>query len=103
MTRSRNRTPRSSRTALITIAAVVVSLSATAAPASAGGASKTLHYRGLPFRVPVSWPVFRLGAHSHVCVRFNRHAVYLGMPGAEQICPQQAIGRTEAILVSPAS
>jgi hypothetical protein len=36
-------------------------------------------------------------------VRFNRHAVYLGTPGSDQNCPQQAAGRTEAILVSPTS
>ncbi len=34
-------------------------------------------------------------------MRFNRHAVYLGAPGARQRCPAHAIGRTEAILVEP--
>ena len=72
--------------------------SALAAPAV-----KTVHYHGISLKVPAGWPVMRLGAHSTTCVRFNRHAVYLGEPGREQICPQQAIGRTEAILVSPAS
>ncbi|MGH2861971.1 MAG: DUF1906 domain-containing protein [Solirubrobacteraceae bacterium] len=75
--------------------------------ASAGSAlatepTRTVRYRGVQLRVPAAWPVFHLGADSSVCVRFNRHAVYLGEPGANQICPQQAIGRTEAILVSPA-
>ncbi len=53
--------------------------------------------------VPASWPVFHLGAASHVCVRFNRHAVYVGRPGGDQDCPGNAIGRSEAILISPAS
>jgi hypothetical protein len=36
-----------------------------------------------------------------VCVRFNRHAVYLGTPGTDESCPVHAVGRTEAILVMP--
>ena len=103
MTRSRTRPPRSSRTALITIAAVVLGLLAGAAPAAARSHIKTLRYRGRALRVPASWPVFHLGAQTSVCVRFNRHAIYLGVPGNDPICPGQAIGRTEAILVSPAS
>ncbi len=38
---------------------------------------------------------------SSVCVRFDRHALYLGTPGTDQICPSQSAGRTEAILISP--
>jgi hypothetical protein len=34
-------------------------------------------------------------------VRFDRHALYLGVPGTEERCPAHAVGRTEAILVSP--
>ncbi|MZD03504.1 DUF1906 domain-containing protein [Streptomyces sp. SID5785] len=37
------------------------------------------------------------------CVRFDRHAVYLGTPGARQDCPATALGRTEALLVQPVS
>lgn len=59
-------------------------------------------YRGFSVRVPRSWPVYNLAAHPSTCVRFNRHAVYLGTPGPAQACPTAAIGRTEAILVGPA-
>jgi hypothetical protein len=45
--------------------------------------------------------VFDLAADPGVCVRFNRHAVYLGDPGATEDCPAHAVGRTEAILVQP--
>jgi Domain of unknown function (DUF1906) len=76
---------------------------ALAGSALAAQPAKTVRYRGVQLRVPASWPVFHLGARSTVCVRFNRHAVYLGTPGSNQNCPQQAIGRTEAILVSPAA
>ena len=63
---------------------------------------KSVTYRGLTLRVPRRWPVYRLSTHSTVCVRFNRHAVYLGMPGATPACPVTSAGRTEAILVEPA-
>jgi hypothetical protein len=66
-------------------------------------ATRTVRYHGVILRVPASWPVFHVSARSTVCVRFNRHAVYLGTPGSNQICPQQAAGRTEAILISPTS
>src|SRR5205085_1910731 len=59
--------------------------------------------RGSCLSVPPTWPVFDLWAHPGTCVRFNRHAVYLGRPGADQQCPAQAAGRTEAILVEPLS
>lgn len=64
---------------------------------------RTVRYHGVRLRVPASWPVFHVSARSRTCVRFNRHAVYLGVPGSNQLCPQQAIGRTEAILVTPTS
>jgi hypothetical protein len=67
------------------------------------GATKIVRYHGARVTVPASWPVFRLGADPSVCVRFNRHAVYLGVPGTRQSCPVQAVGRTEAILISPES
>jgi hypothetical protein len=34
-------------------------------------------------------------------VRFDRHALYLGTPSREERCPAHAVGRTEAILISP--
>ena len=62
---------------------------------------RTVTYRGYSVTVPRSWPVYRLASAPRTCVRFNRHAVYLGVPGAEQQCPPQAVGRTEAILIEP--
>ena len=64
---------------------------------------KAVTYRGVTLSVPRSWPVLRVSPHSTVCVRFNRHAVYLGTPGTTQACPVDGTGRTEAILVEPAS
>ena len=95
--------------------AVVVALTAlsgagtaVAAPAGAGLSARTagqktkvVRYHGYRLVVPAGWPVFNLAADPSVCVRFNRHAVYLGTPGARERCPAHALGRTEAILVSP--
>jgi hypothetical protein len=63
--------------------------------------TKVVRYHGAQVTVPASWPVFQLAAQPSVCVRFDRHAVYLGVPSARQSCPVQAVGRTEAILISP--
>ncbi len=65
-------------------------------------ALRTVRYHGYAVRIPASWPVFNLDRDPRVCVRFNRHALYLGAPTAQQRCPAHAMGRTEAILLSPA-
>jgi hypothetical protein len=81
------------------LALVAVGATATALGATA---TKVVAYHGLHLTVPAGWPVYRLDGRSTTCVRFDRHAVYLGAPGADQRCPAHAAGRTEAILVSPA-
>jgi hypothetical protein len=88
-----------------TIAYAILSMVAVCAliPASALGspALRLVRFHGERLVVPASWPVLRLARDPSTCVRFNRHAVYLGTPGADQLCPPHAAGRTEAILVSP--
>jgi hypothetical protein len=74
---------------------------AIAATAQGASATKVVSYRGYQITVPAGWPVYRLAKRVGTCVRFNRHAVYLGTPNADQSCPAHAAGRTEAILVSP--
>jgi hypothetical protein len=64
-------------------------------------ALQTVRYHGVSVHVPRSWPVFDLAEHPQTCVRFNRHAVYLGSPGRQERCPADAVGRTDAILISP--
>ncbi len=83
--------------------ALLAWLGASSAPAAALGAlaTKALRYHGYRLVVPASWPVYRLQADRTACVRFDRHAVYLGRPGADQRCSAHAAGRTEAILVEP--
>jgi len=98
---------RMSRWGLVAAAAVTAcTLSSSAALAAshaqpAGVASKTVTYLGYSFTVPASWPVIRL--KTTTCVRFDRHAVYLGNPGRTQDCPAGLLGTTEAILVQPAA
>jgi hypothetical protein len=88
------------RRSLLTAALLVLAaVAAVSLPAVA--AARTVSYHGYTVKVPAGWPVFRLTAGSPTCVRFDRHAVYLGTPSATQRCPANPLGRTEAILVSP--
>ncbi len=98
MNRQFPRFPRHPGLAVAALAAVLAfGLVATTALA----ATKAVHYHGYRLVVPANWPVFHLQRDPTACVRFNRHAVYLGQPGANQNCPPEAAGRTEAILVQP--
>ncbi len=80
---------------------MVAVLAALACSAAAVGTHRSCTTQATRIEVPASWPVYHLSAASHVCVRFDRHAVYLGQPPAVQRCPAHAVGRTEAILVEP--
>jgi hypothetical protein len=71
--------------------------------ATAGSSTRTITYRGVQFDVPSSWPVYDLDANPSTCVRFDVHAVYLGTPGADMNCPAGVVGRTDAVLVGPAT
>ena len=73
---------------------------ATAGPAAAAP-MRVVQYHGYEITVPASWPVYNLAADPTRCVLFNRHAVYLGTPGANQACPARAYGHTGAVLVQP--
>lgn len=88
---------------VVALASVLGLLVATqAGEARAGSAWKTVTFRSYSVSVPRSWPVYDLSRDPSACVRFNRHAVYLGTPEATEICPAHAAGRSEAILLEPA-
>jgi hypothetical protein len=78
---------------------------ATSSPASTAQSAipgfKAIEYSGLRFQVPQEWPVYDLAKDPTRCVRFDQHAVYLGHAGANQDCPAQLVGRTEAVQVEP--
>ncbi|MGI5203090.1 DUF1906 domain-containing protein [Spirillospora sp. CA-108201] len=63
---------------------------------------RVVEYRGLRVPVPAGWRVHRLDRHPSLCVRYDRHAVYLGRPGPQPDCPARAVGRTEAVHIQPA-
>src|SRR5947209_10060885 len=79
--------------ALVLLAALAGAQSLRAA-ATAGW--RVVSYRGYVVRVPAGWPVYRLHGAAGLCVRFDRHALYLGVPSPRQSCPAAAAGRTEA-------
>jgi Rv2525c-like, glycoside hydrolase-like domain len=59
--------------------------------------TKTVRFDGYAIDVPASWPVIRLGQNPAQCVRYDRHAVYLGPPGGDQLCPAHLVGRVETV------
>jgi hypothetical protein len=65
------------------------------------GIAKTVGYLGYRFSVPRGWPVIDDTRHRSGCVRFDRHAVYLGPVSSDQSCPSRLLGTTESILVQP--
>ncbi len=83
--------------------ALLVALTCGAVPALAARSPerKTVRYHGHTVSVPAQWPVFDLARHPRTCVRFDRHALYLGVPGAQQLCPAHAAGHTAAMLLEP--
>jgi hypothetical protein len=85
----------------VVVGACAAAACVTPAWATTQAPVKTVRYRGYSMRVPRSWPVFRLASDPSACVRFDRHAVYLGDPSSQQRCPTHAVGHTEAILVEP--
>ena len=97
------RGPLTALAAAVLTALAVIATAATASAAAAPRATQVVRYDGAHVTVPAAWPVIHLATHPHTCVRFNRHAVYLGTPGAAERCPVAAIGRTEALLLSPRS
>ncbi len=60
---------------------------------------KVVRFAGYAIRVPASWPVYRLDRDPSRCVRYDRHAVYLGQPGANQQCPARLVGHTATITI----
>jgi Domain of unknown function (DUF1906) len=89
--------------ALVLAGVAPASAAASRPSARTNSATRLVTYHGYQIRVPSSWPVYNLASDPTRCVLFNRHAVYLGTPGANQRCPARAYGRTEAVLVQPAS
>ncbi|GAA4229554.1 hypothetical protein GCM10022254_22250 [Actinomadura meridiana] len=95
--------------ALIGGAALVAGPSFGAEPPPVPAASddpadaRVVEYRGLRVRVPAGWEVHDLDRDPSRCIRYDRHAVYLGRPGPQPDCPARLVGRTEAVHLQPAA
>jgi hypothetical protein len=89
--------------AILAVACASLACAGAALASPHPSTNKVIRYRGMAVRIPSSWPVFDLARSPQTCVRFDRHALYLGQPGAQQQCPASPIGRTEAILIAPLS
>ncbi len=72
---------------------------ATPFPAAAA-TSTTVSFSGVSVSVPKTWPVVRLAGRPG-CVRFDRHAVYVGDP-SRSTCPPHLVGRTRAVHLTSA-
>src|SRR5260370_7316899 len=62
---------------------------------------RQVSYRGYSFEVPGSWPVIDLTRHPRDCVRFDRHAVYLGPPGRNEPSPPPLLAPTQPVFIPP--
>lgn len=61
---------------------------------------QSVTFGGVSVRVPASWPVIRFARNPAACPRLDVHAVYLGTPGADPICPAGLVGKTEAVMLA---
>jgi hypothetical protein len=75
--------------------------SASALSATSGSKWQNVTYNGISFKVPASWPVINLTRHPKACPRLDLHAVYLGKPGPNPLCPAGLVGKTEAVMIGP--
>ncbi|MFG2632302.1 glycoside hydrolase domain-containing protein [Streptomyces sp. NPDC048473] len=82
-----------------------IGLTATFQPSVTASAAESLthvEYGGLSIDVPAGWRLVDLEKDPNACVRLDQHTVYLGHPGAQQLCPTHLIAaKTEAIVLEP--
>jgi hypothetical protein len=95
---------RRTATLIVAIGVAVTGIGAGGAyapPAAAQRAQpagpKVVRFDGYAIDVPAGWPVYWLDRDPARCVRYDRHAVYLGRPGGDQLCPAHLVGRVETI------
>src|SRR5579863_842119 len=75
--------------------------STSALSATSGTKWQNVTYNGVSLKVPASWPVINLARHPKACPRLDVHAVYLGKPGPNPLCPAGLVGKTEAVMIGP--
>lgn len=92
---------RTTRTLIALAAVTALATTASGAARIQDDGTNRVGYRGHTFAVPADWQVVDLAQDPNACVRFDRHALYLGTPGEHQDCPARVQGHTEALLVQP--
>ncbi len=55
------------------------------------------------FSVPGTWPIVDTATDPRACVRFDRHAVYLGAQQPDASCPARVAGRADSVQVEPST
>jgi Domain of unknown function (DUF1906) len=79
----------------------VAAKSGPSVTARSAGRTKPVSYLGYRFLVPRGWPVINDARDRNECVRFDRHAVYLGAPRTDERCPERLRETTESVLIQP--
>ncbi|HEX9624820.1 MAG TPA: hypothetical protein VF979_10620, partial [Streptosporangiaceae bacterium] len=64
---------------------------------------RNVTYNGVSLKVPAHWPVISFAKRPKACPRLDVHAVYLGKPGPNPLCPAGLVGKTEAVMIGPLS
>ncbi|MDQ1628125.1 MAG: hypothetical protein QOI54_1869 [Actinomycetota bacterium] len=83
------------RAVAVSLGSALVAALLVAAPSGAAATTRTVSFRGVSVTVPAGWPVVRVDGATG-CVRFDRHAVYLGDPSTSN-CPAEVSGHVEAV------
>jgi hypothetical protein len=77
--------------------------SASALSATSSAKWQNVTYNGVSLKVPAAWPVINFAKHPMACPRLDVHAVYLGRPGPNPLCPAGLVGKTEAVMIGPSA
>src|SRR5712691_13180118 len=75
--------------------------SVSAVSAASGVKWRNVTYNGVSLKVPAHWPVISFAKRPKACPRLDVHAVYLGKPGPNPLCPAGLVGKTEAVMIGP--
>ncbi|MDQ2845519.1 MAG: DUF1906 domain-containing protein [Actinomycetota bacterium] len=82
---------------VLALAACVVASTVAATPAFATTATHRVTYAGVTVSVPTSWPVVDVAGRTG-CVRYDRHAVYLGTPASSD-CRSDVVGHLTTVQI----
>lgn len=82
---------------VLALTACVVASSVAATPVAAAAATHQVTYAGVRVSVPTSWRVVEVAGRTG-CIRYDRHAVYLGTPASSD-CPSDVVGHLTTVQI----